>query len=65
VLLDRSLELALTRGRTLARQEVGLVFAPPGPITRLGTAPVGDRLRLLAVYSLPVETGALAMRRER
>ena len=65
VLLDRPLELGHAHGRPLARREVSLVFAPPGPITHVAKAPVDDRLRLLAVYSLPIETGALAIRRER
>ena len=64
-LLDRPLELAHARGRPLALQDLSLVFAPAGPAAGASKAPVEGRLRLLAVFSLPVETAALAVRRER
>jgi hypothetical protein len=65
VLLDRPLELGHAHGRPLAGQEVSLVFVPPGPISSMVKAPIEGQLRMLAVYSLPVATGALALRRER
>ncbi|SCE98256.1 CHAT domain-containing protein [Micromonospora purpureochromogenes] len=60
----RPLELAHVDGVALARRgDVSLVFdIGPGSA---GKAPVGGRLRMLAVFSLPSQTTALALRRER
>jgi len=60
----RPLELAHVGGVPLAsRGDVTLVFDFPG--TTGPKAPVADRLRMLAVFSLPTSTSALALRRER
>ena len=58
------LELAHAGGKPLAVQEVSLVFevGQPAPV-RL--QPVGDRLRVLAVFSLPTGASALNLRQER
>jgi hypothetical protein len=62
-LLFRPLELAYVDGVPLARRGVSLVYAlgPPGPAKR----PIGGRLRMVAVFSLPTESTALGLRRER
>jgi hypothetical protein len=59
----RPLELAHVDGVPLARRGVSLVYkiGTPGG----GKAPVGERLRMVALFSLPTETTALALRRER
>jgi tetratricopeptide (TPR) repeat protein len=58
------LEIAHVRGKPLTTQGVSLVFeqpdAKPPP-----SAPIGDRLRLLAVFSLPPAGSPLNLRRER
>ena len=63
-LLVMPLEIAHARGTPLAMQGVSLVFetpnAKPPP-----TAPIGDRLRLLALFSLPPAGSPLNLRRER
>jgi tetratricopeptide (TPR) repeat protein len=64
-LLYRPLELAHVGGVPLARQDVSLVFQVDGETRPAAKTPVGDRLRLLAVFSLPTEGTALALRRER
>lgn len=43
---------------------MALVYDLPGP-AGVAKAPVGDALRMLAVFSLPTATSALALRRER
>lgn len=57
-------ELARVEGRTLAEHRVSFVIdqAPRRP---LGKAAVGERLRMLAVFSLPDGAGALNLRKER
>jgi hypothetical protein len=66
-LLVMPLEIAHARGRPLALQGVSLVFeAPPDPNTAPPkAAPIGDRLRLLALFSLPPAGNPLNLRRER
>ena len=58
------LEPAYTGGKPLAVQEVSLVFevGQPAPVK---LQPVGERLRVLAVFSLPTGAGALNLRQER
>ncbi len=58
------LELAYTGGRPLAVQEVSLVFEVGQPAS-VKLQPVGDRLRVLAVFSLPTGASALNLRQER
>jgi CHAT domain len=61
----RPWELAHVGGVPLAaRGDVSLVYDLPGP-PGVGKAPVGAALRMLAVFSLPAATSALALRRER
>lgn len=65
-LLTRPLELAEVEGRPLARRGVSLVFELPGgepPVA--GKEPVGEALRILALFSLPSRHAVLALRRER
>jgi tetratricopeptide (TPR) repeat protein len=58
------LEIAHARGKPLATQGVSLVFETPGAAPP-AAAPVGDRLRLLALFSLPPAGSPLNLRRER
>jgi hypothetical protein len=60
----RPLELGWVDGRPLSLQGVSLVLASPAP-RRREKAAVGERLRMLAVFSLPVDASALNLRRER
>src|SRR5262249_30090411 len=53
-----------TRGKPLALQGVSLVFEAPGTAPPKA-APIGDRLRLLALFSLPPAGSPLNLRRER
>jgi len=64
-LLQRPLELAHANGQPLALQDVSLVFEVVGENPPVRPKPVGNRLRLLAVFSLPTDASALALRRER
>ncbi|WP_196255753.1 CHAT domain-containing protein [Micromonospora sp. WMMD558] len=67
-LLTRPLELAEVDGRALARRDVALVFELPGSDTSAAPVrkqPVGDRLRILALFSMPARSSVLALRRER
>ncbi len=63
-LLVMPLEIAHARGKPLATQGVSLVFETPGAAPP-ASAPIGDRLRMLAVFSLPPEGSPLNLRRER
>ncbi|MGH3822269.1 MAG: hypothetical protein ACRDRA_05440 [Pseudonocardiaceae bacterium] len=61
----RPWELAHVDGMPLAaRGDVTLVYDLPGPSAAAKTR-VGESLRMLAVFSLPTATSALALRRER
>src|SRR5215470_3686067 len=72
----RPLELAQVDGVPLARQDVGLVYRLPAEDrpaegsgvtagSRAGKRPVGESLRVLAVFSLPTNATVLGLRRER
>jgi CHAT domain len=63
-LLVMPLEIAHARGKPLALQGVCLVFEAPGT-TPPTAEPIGDRLRLLALFSLPPAGSPLNLRRER
>jgi hypothetical protein len=63
-LLFRPLELAHVNGKPLAAQGVTLVMDPPGAGEAPGV-PVGGRLRVLGLFSLPVGGRPLNLRRER
>src|SRR6266536_1449097 len=66
VLAYRPLELAYVEGRPLAVQQVSLVVQPAGTATDGGSkAGVGEWLRMLAVFSLPIDASALNLRHER
>lgn len=67
VLGYRPLELGWVAGRPLAMQQVSLVIQETNRNQTVagGKRPVGERLRMLAVFSLPVDTAALSLRRER
>lgn len=65
VLLYRPLELAHVDGRPLAVQDISLVFEVEGEARGAAKQPIGERLRMLAVFSLPTGGTALALRRER
>ena len=60
----RPWELARVDGRTLAERRIPVII-DQRPRLELGKAPVGERLRMLAVFSLPDDAGALNLRRER
>ena len=65
-LLLRPLELAHVNGTPLAVQDVTLVMQlSPGGTGGAGPAPVGERLRVLGLFSLPEGRRALNLRRER
>jgi tetratricopeptide (TPR) repeat protein len=63
-LLVMPLEIAHARGKPLTLQGVSLVFEAPGAAPPKA-APIGDRLRLLALFSLPPAGNPLNLRRER
>jgi hypothetical protein len=60
----RRWELSRHNGRTLAGHRVSFVIDQQ-PHHQLAKLPVGERLRMLAVFSLPEGAGALNLRRER
>jgi tetratricopeptide (TPR) repeat protein len=63
-LLLLPLDIAHARGKPLALNGVRLVFEVQGEVPP-AAAPVGDRLRLLALFSLPPAGSPLNLRRER
>jgi len=64
-LLYRPLELARAGDHCLALQDVSLVFEVAGEAPPVRYQPVTDRLRILAVFSVPTDISALGLRRER
>lgn len=64
-LLSRPLELAHVDGGPLARNSVTLVYELAGARPVVAKELVGDRFRLLALFSLPTNASALALRAER
>ncbi len=64
-LLFRPLELAHARGKPLALQGVTLVMQFASDHNDAGAVPVGDRLRVLGLFSLPEGGQPLNLRRER
>jgi tetratricopeptide (TPR) repeat protein len=64
-LLYRPWELGYVQGQPLALQDVTLIFEVPGKVTPVKRVLVGERLRILAVFSLPVNADALNLRQER
>jgi hypothetical protein len=63
-LLVLPLEIAHARGQPLSQQGVSLIFEVTGDRARPVT-PVGERLRILALFSLPPVGSPLNLRRER
>ncbi len=64
-LLYRPWEMALIGDKPLALRNVSLVFEISGEKTAITAVPVQDRLRMLAVFSLPTDASPLSLRRER
>jgi hypothetical protein len=64
-LLYRPWEMALIGDKPLALRNVSLVFEISGEKPAITAVPVQDRLRMLAVFSLPTDASALSLRRER
>lgn len=62
-LLYRPLELGFSNGHPLAEQDVSLVFDIAEH--RLDKVSIHDRLRMLAIFSLPTDASPLGLRRER
>lgn len=65
LLAHRPLELAVVGDGPLALHEVSLVFTGTEPSDPHPKVPIGKRLRMLGVFSLPVDASALNLRRER
>jgi hypothetical protein len=65
VLLHWPLELAWADGAPLAVQDVSLVFDIGANGQRPAKAPVDQRLRMLAVFSLPADDPLLVLRQQR
>jgi hypothetical protein len=63
-LLVLPLEIAHARSKPLSQQGVSLIFEVTGDPARPAT-PVGERLRILALFSLPPVGSPLNLRRER
>lgn len=64
-LLYRPWEIALVGDKPLALRNVSLVFEILGERPSISPVPIQDRLRMLAVFSLPTDVSALSLRRER
>jgi hypothetical protein len=64
-LMFRPWELAVAGDLPLARQEVSLVMVPPAAVSGRGKDAIGDRLRMLAVFSLPDAAPSLILREQR
>lgn len=64
-LLYRPWEMALAGGKPLALRNVSLVFEITGEKPEINIVPVQERLRMLAVFSLPTDASSLSLRRER
>src|SRR6266496_1899061 len=64
-LISYPLELGHVNGRPLALRGVSLVYEMDGEGEQIEHPPVGETLRMLAIFSLPTDQSALALRRER
>jgi tetratricopeptide (TPR) repeat protein len=64
-LLYRPWEIAMVGDKPLAMRNVSLVFEMKGEKPFVSPVPIQDRLRMLAVFSLPTDASALSLRRER
>jgi hypothetical protein len=58
-------EIALAGDKPLSIRNVSLVFEIKGEKPSISPVPIQDRLRMLAVFSLPTDVSALSLRRER
>ena len=57
--------MALAGDKPLAMRKVSLIFEISGDKPTISAVPIQDRLRMLAVFSLPTDVSALSLRRER
>ena len=64
-LIYRPWEIAQAGGKTLAKRKISLVFEIPGEETTGETPAIEERMRMLAVFSMPTDVSALSLRRER
>jgi len=64
-LLYRPWEMVIAGGKPLALRNASLVYAIMGEKPEIKTVPVQNRLRMLAVFSLPTDASSLSLRRER
>jgi hypothetical protein len=64
-LLYRPWEMALIGGKHLALRNVSLICEIIGEKPLINSVPMGERLRMLAVFSLPTDASSLSLRRER
>ncbi|MGV8127799.1 MAG: CHAT domain-containing protein [Methanothrix sp.] len=64
-LLYRPWEMAIAGGKPLALRNASLVYEITGEKPEINIAPVQERLRMLAVFSLPTDISSLSLRRER
>jgi hypothetical protein len=64
-LLTRPFELAVVGGKPLASWDLTLAFEIEGATTPVPKEGVSERLRMLALFSVPTDQTALALRRER
>ena len=64
-LIYRPWEIAQAGGKTLAKRKISLVFEIPGEETAVEAPAIEDRMRMLAVFSMPTDVSALSLRRER
>ena len=64
-LLQMPLDIAIIKGKTLAKRNVSLVFELVGRTFSGEPQGIEDKLRMLAIFSLPTDVSLLALRRER
>jgi hypothetical protein len=64
-LLTRPFELAMVSGKPLASWDLTLAFEIEGATRPVQKERVSERLRMLALFSVPTDQTALALRRER
>jgi hypothetical protein len=64
-LIYRPWEMVLLGDKPLAMRNVSLVFEISGEKPIITPVPMQDRLRMLAVFSLPTDASPLSLRRER
>jgi len=65
LLFSIPLEITRVNGKSLVEQGVSFVYELDGEEAETNKQPIGTKLRMLAVFSLPTDASALALRRER